>query len=223
MRRNNRFNVQRIALCGLLTAMMLVLGFIESLIPVAAGVPGIKLGLSNGVLMFALYMLDAPTDFILMILKVVLSGLMLGGVSAMLYAMSGGVLSILTMILLKRFGFHIIVVSMFGAVMHNVGQVLMAMLVVNQPRLLYYMAVLMIVGLGTGAVTGVAANTTIKHIKKLRLSPGKRNIKVECAYCHSTNVTKISSSSRAFSVAFFHLASSKLGKQWHCNDCNSDF
>ncbi|MBQ1945508.1 MAG: Gx transporter family protein [Clostridia bacterium] len=167
MRRNNRFDVKRTALCGLLTAMMLVLGFIESMIPVAAGIPGIKLGLSNGVLMFALYMLDAPTAFVLMIVKVVLSGLMFGGVSAMLYAMAGGVLSMITMILLKKLKFHILVVSMFGAVMHNVGQVLMAILIVNTPQLVYYMAVLMLVGLGTGAVTGIAANTTIKHIKKL--------------------------------------------------------
>lgn len=168
MRRNNRFNVHRTALCGLLTAMMLVLGFIESLIPVAAGVPGIKLGLSNGVLIFALYMLDAPTAFVLMIVKVVLSGLLFGGVSAMLYAMAGGVLSMLTMMLLKKFNFHMVVISMFGAVMHNVGQVVMAMLVLQTPKLMYYMAILMLVGLATGAVTGIAAKATISHIKKLR-------------------------------------------------------
>lgn len=168
MRRNNRFNVQRTALCGLLTAMMLVLGFIESLIPVAAGVPGIKLGLSNGVLIFALYILDAPTAFVLMIVKVVLSGLLFGGVSAMLYAMAGGVLSMLTMMLLKKFNFHMVVISMFGAVMHNVGQVVMAMLVLQTPKLMYYMAILMLVGLATGAVTGIAAKATISHIKKLR-------------------------------------------------------
>lgn len=168
MRKNNRFNVQRTALCGLLTAMMLVLGFIESLIPVAAGVPGIKLGLSNGVLIFALYMLDAPTAFVLMIVKVVLSGLLFGGVSAMLYAMAGGVLSMLTMMLLKRFNFHMVIISMFGAVMHNVGQVVMAMLVLQTPKLMYYMAILMFVGLATGAVTGIAAKSTVNHIKKLR-------------------------------------------------------
>ena len=91
MRKRNRFSTRNIALCGLLTAMMLVLGFIESLLPVATAVPGVKLGLSNGVLMFALYMLDAPTAFLLMLLKVVLSGLLFGGVSAMMYAMAGGV------------------------------------------------------------------------------------------------------------------------------------
>ena len=119
-------------------------------------------------LIFALYMLDAPTAFVLMIVKVVLSGLMFGGVSAMMYAMAGGVMSMLTMMLLKKFHFHLVIISMFGAVMHNVGQVLMAMLVLQTPKLMYYMAILMFVGLATGAVTGVAANATIKHIKKLR-------------------------------------------------------
>ena len=83
---NNREQTQRIALSGLLVALMLVLGYVESLIPVAAGIPGIKLGLSNGVLIFAIYMLGIPTAFVLMLLKVVLSGLMFGGVSAMMYA-----------------------------------------------------------------------------------------------------------------------------------------
>ena len=71
----NRERTQRIALSGLLVALMLVLGYVESLIPVAAGIPGIKLGLSNGVLIFAIYMLGIPTAFVLMLLKVVLSGL----------------------------------------------------------------------------------------------------------------------------------------------------
>ena len=166
--RKKRFTVQTVAQCGLLTAMMLVLGFIESLLPVAAGVPGIKLGLSNGVLMFALYMLDAPTAFILMLLKVLLSGLLFGGVSAMMYALAGGVCSMLGMILLKKLKFNLITVSMVGAVLHNLGQVLLAMLILETDQLIYYMAILLLVGLACGAVTGVAARATIGHMKKLR-------------------------------------------------------
>lgn len=90
MARSVREQNQRIALCGLLVSLMLVLGYIESLIPVPTVVPGIKLGLSNGVLLFALYLLDIPTAFVLMVLKVVLSGLLFGGVSAMMYAFAGG-------------------------------------------------------------------------------------------------------------------------------------
>ena len=146
--RKKRFTVQTIARCGLLTAMMLVLGFIESLMPVAAGVPGIKLGLSNGVLLFALYMMDAPTAFLLMLLKVLLSGLLFGGVSAMMYAMAGGVCSMLGMILLKKLRFHIVTVSMAGAVLHNLGQVLLAMIILETDQLIYYMAVLLLVGEG---------------------------------------------------------------------------
>ena len=167
--RKKRFTVQTIAQCGLLTAMMLVLGFIESLLPVAAGVPGIKLGLSNGVLLFALYMMDAPTAFILMLLKVILSGLLFGGVSAMMYAMAGGICSMLGMILLKKLKFNLITVSMVGAVLHNLGQVLLAMIILETDQLIYYMAVLLLVGLACGAVTGVAAKATIGHMKKLKL------------------------------------------------------
>ena len=151
-----------------LTAMMLVLGFIESLLPVATAVPGVKLGLSNGVLMFALYMLDAPTAFLLMLLKVVLSGLLFGGVSAMMYAMAGGVASMLVMILFKRFNFSMLFVSMLGAVAHNAAQVLLTMIVLHTRQLLYYLAVLTLIALVTGAVTGIAAQATVKHIRKLK-------------------------------------------------------
>ena len=161
--RRQRLTTEKIAQCGLLTAMMLVLGFIESLLPVAAGVPGIKLGLSNGVLLFALYMLDAPTAFVLMQLKVLLSGLLFGGVSAMMYALAGGVCSMLGMILLKKLKFN-----MVGAVLHNLGQVLLAMLILETDQLIYYMAILLLVGLACGAVTGIAARATISHMKKLR-------------------------------------------------------
>ncbi|MBQ9299984.1 MAG: Gx transporter family protein, partial [Clostridia bacterium] len=143
-------------------------GFIESLLPGAAGVPGIKLGLSNGVLLFALYMMDAPTAFLLMLLKVILSGLLFGGVSAMMYAMAGGVCSMLGMILLKKLKFHLLTVSMAGAVLHNLGQVLLAMIILETDQLIYYMAILLLVGLACGAVTGVAAKATIGHMKKLK-------------------------------------------------------
>ncbi len=159
---------RKIALSGLLVAMMLVLGFIESLIPVG-GIPGIKLGLSNGVLIFAIYMLGIPTAFLLMVLKVVLSGLMFGGVSAMMYAFAGGLVSMICMALLSRMkGIHPITVSMVGGVMHNVGQVGLAMIMLNTPKLMYYMAILMIVGLLCGALTGICATSVMKHMKAIQ-------------------------------------------------------
>lgn len=165
----NREKTHRIALSGLLVALMLVLGYMESLLPVAAGIPGIKLGLSNGVLIFAIYMLGIPTAFVLMLLKVVLSGLMFGGVSAMMYAFAGGLLSMIFMSLLSRIkGVHVVVVSMIGGVMHNVGQVGLAMVMLATPRLMYYMAILMVVGLACGTLTGVCADSVMKHLRKLK-------------------------------------------------------
>lgn len=160
---------KRVALCGLLLALMLVLGYVESLLPAVSGVPGIKLGLSNGVLIFAVYMLNVPTAFVLMGLKVALSGMLFGGVSAMIYAAAGGVLSLTVMCLLSRVrGLHPVVVSMAGGVFHNVGQLGMAMLILQTPSLAYYLAVLMLSGLATGAVTGVAASSVMKHVKSIR-------------------------------------------------------
>ena len=169
MGRWRRKETERIAISGLLVALMLVLGYIEHMIPVGAAIPGIKLGLSNGVLIFAVYMLGIPHAFLLMLLKVVLSGLMFGGVSAMMYAMAGGLVSMVLMAVLSRIkGMHPVVVSMVGGVGHNVGQVALAMVMLNTANLIYYMAVLTFVGRACGAVTGVTAHAVMKHLKKLK-------------------------------------------------------
>ena len=166
---SSRERTRRVVLCGLLIAMMLVLGFVESRIPINAGIPGIKLGLSNGVLIFAVYMLDLPTAWMLMVLKVTLSGLLFGGFNTIMYALAGGVLSMVCMSLLSRVkGMHPITVSMAGGVAHNVGQVALAMVILQTPQLLYYMAVLMLVGLACGALTGVVASSVMKHLKTMR-------------------------------------------------------
>ena len=163
-----RKQAERVALCGILLALMLVLGLVESMIPVAAGVPGIKLGLSNGVLIFAVYMLNIPMAFALMLLKVTLASMMYAGFGAFPYALAGGLLSLTAMALLSRVkGLHPVTVSMVGGVMHNVGQVAMAMLMLNTPRLMYYMAVLMFVGLATGALTGICAHLVMKHLRHI--------------------------------------------------------
>ena len=100
-----------------------------------------------------------------MAVKVLLSGFLFSGVSAMLYAFAGGLLSLLVMCLLfKLKGFHIVTIAMAGAVMHNVGQVALAMLMLETAGLVYYMAVLMLVGLATGFLTGNAAKLLLRRI-----------------------------------------------------------
>ena len=166
---SSRDTTLRTAYSGMLIATMLVLGYVESLLPAVAGAPGIKLGLSNSVLIFAVYMLDLPTAWALMVLKVLLTGLLFGGVNMIPYAMAGGVLSMLCMTALSRVpGVHPVTVSMAGGAMHNVGQVAVAILILHNRQLLFYMAFLAFVGLICGALTGVCAFSVMKHLRAIR-------------------------------------------------------
>ena len=157
-------SVRKISLAAMLVAVMLILGYIESLIPLGP-VPGIKLGLSNSVLLLGLCWLGIPATFCLMFAKVLLSGLLFSGVSVMLYSLAGGLLSMIGMSLLYRTGtFSKTVTGMAGGLLHNVGQVSLAMLILETKQLIYYMAILMFVGLATGFVTGQIASMLEKRI-----------------------------------------------------------
>ena len=166
---SKRFNTKRVALCGLLLAMMLILGWIEKQIPTPH--PAMKLGLSNSVLIFAVYMLDIPTAYVLMFFKVFLSNVMFGslGVSFAM-GLAGGAVSLTAMVLLSRVkGMHTVTVSIVGGVMHHVGQIIMAQLVVNTPGLMVSLPFLMLMGLFFGAVTGVCADRVMKYMKRMKL------------------------------------------------------
>ena len=169
MNKRKRFDPKRVALCGLLLAMMLILGWIEKQIPTPH--PALKLGLSNSVLIFAVYMLDIPTAYVLMAFKVFLSNVLFGslGVSFAM-GLAGGVVSLSAMVLVSRMkGMHKVTVSIVGGVMHHVGQILMALLVVNTPGLLSFLPFLMIGGLVFGAITGVCADRVMKYMRHMRL------------------------------------------------------
>ena len=165
---NKRFNPKRVALCGLLLAMMLILGWIEKQIP--SPHPAIKLGLSNSVLIFAVYMLDIPTAYVLMIFKVFLSNILFGSLGVTFaMGLAGGAVSLTFMVLISRIKeMHPVTVSIVGGVMHNVSQIGMAMWVVKTPGLLVSLPVLMISGMIFGALTGICADRVMKYMKHMR-------------------------------------------------------
>ena len=158
-------SAQRVAVSGLLTSLMLVLGLIERQFPLTAAIPGIKLGLANSVLIYALYMLGIKQSVVLMLLKALMSWLI--NMQAMFYSLAGGALSLLAMIALSRIkGVSVIGVSALGAVAFNVGQILMAVVMLNTPQLIVtYLPVLMVSGVVTGVLTGVVAQMVMKHLK----------------------------------------------------------
>ena len=163
--------VQQVALSGLLTSLMLVFGFIERQFPLPVPVPGIKLGLANSVLLYALYMLGIRQTIVLMLLKSLMSWLIYMNLSAMLYSFTGGVLSVAAMILVSRMkGVSPIGVSALGAVFFNIGQILMAAWVLGTPQLIVtYLPVLMVSGVLTGILTGVIAKLVMKHLRAKKM------------------------------------------------------
>ena len=156
-----------IARFSLLCAMALVLGYFERFIPVAPGIPGVKLGLANTVLLYAVYLMGAKSAMLLMLAKVVLSGVLFAG---MLYSLAGGLLSLCVMLLLSRLkDVGIIGVSVGGAVSHNIGQIAVACMVVESRAVLGYLPVLMISAVITGTLTGIAAKYAIAALQKAGL------------------------------------------------------
>ena len=154
----------KLTLAAILVAVMLVLGYLESLLPVSP-VPGIKMGLANSVLLISLYWLGVGMSFEIMLVKVVLLGLMLGNPMMILYSLAGGVLSLAGMSLLtRRSGVSPIGAGIAGGVLHNIGQVAVAMFILQTPSLLYYLGILMPVGAAMGFLTGTVAKALMRHL-----------------------------------------------------------
>ncbi len=156
-----------IALRGLMIAAAFILSWVEAQIPAFFAVPGIKLGLTNLVVLVALYCLGEADAIWMNILRIILVGCTFGNMFSLIYSLAGGILSGLTMILLKRFGkFHITAVSIAGGVMHNVGQILVAMAVLETKSILYYLPVLWISGIAAGLVVGLIGKEVVTRLPK---------------------------------------------------------
>lgn len=152
---------------GLLTALALILSYVESLIPAFVAVPGVKMGLANIVVVFALYTLGPGEAAIVSIIRVLLSSLLFGSVLSLSYSAAGAVISLLSMIILMKTKiFGVTSVSVTGGVFHNLGQILVACLVLETDVLLYYLPVLILSGTITGAVIGIASSIVIKRLQK---------------------------------------------------------
>ncbi len=158
----------RVAFCAVLTTLSMLLSYIDSMIPVLPQIPGIKIGLANIVVLLALYMLNGRYSLMINIVRILLTGLLFTGVTGMMYSLSGALLSFIVMYLLKRTGlFSIIGVSLAGGAAHNAGQLLIAILLVSNPRLLYYLPVLVISGILTGILTGGLAYILLNRLRKV--------------------------------------------------------
>lgn len=157
--------MRRTAYLGLYLALALVCSYIESLIPISFGIPGIKLGLANVVVILVLYDLGAAWAAAVSVLRILLAGFMFGNMFSIIYSLSGGLLSFGCMLFLKKTGkFKIISVSAAGGVTHNLGQIIAAALVVENINLFYYYPVLLTAGVITGVLIGTAAQEIVLRL-----------------------------------------------------------
>ena len=155
---------------GLTIALAMIMSYIEALVPLSFAVPGIKMGLANIVIIFVLYKIGTKEAILVSLIRVILVSLLFSNVMAMAYSIAGAVLSLSIMWLLKKTDkFSFIGVSIAGGIMHNVGQIIMAVILLGTEQIALYLPVLMITGTATGVVIGIVSGLVINRFKNIRL------------------------------------------------------
>ena len=167
--KDNRKRTKKVALLAICTSLALLLSYVEMLIgPLFTGVPGIKMGLPNIVIMFILYRVGAKEAIVISFVRIVITSILFGNVTMFWYSLAGALLSLATMIILKKLNFLSAVgVSVAGALMHNVGQIIVAMLLMHTTQLAYYMIVLAITGTISGIFIGLAGGYVINRFSRI--------------------------------------------------------
>jgi len=166
-----RKQAHKVAFLGLCTAVAMVFAWVESLLPpLIAAVPGIKLGLPNIAIIFILYRFGVKEAAAVSLTRIIAVSLLFGNPMTMAYSLAGGFLSLTVMAVLRKWNILSIVgVSVAGGVLHNVGQILMAMLLLDTAELGYYMIVLAVTGTVSGVFIGLCGGFAVKriHTKKM--------------------------------------------------------
>ena len=157
---------KKIANMAMLVVLAMIFSYVESLIPINFGVPGMNLGIANLVTVTGIYFLALPEILLVVVMRVLLIGFMFGNGMSIIYSLAGGILSVLVMTLLKRAkGFSEVGVSIAGGIAHNIGQLIVAAIVVENMKLVYYLPALLIAGTITGCLIGMLSKKMLPVVK----------------------------------------------------------
>ena len=169
--KDNRKRIKRITFLALCTSVALLLSYVEMLVPpIFTGIPGIKMGLPNIAIMLLLYRVGAKEAIAVSFIRIVITSILFGNITMFWYSLAGAVLSLAIMIVLKKLDFLSTVgVSVAGALMHNVGQILVAMLLMQTSAIGYYLIVLSITGTISGIFIGLCGALVIKRLSKIEI------------------------------------------------------
>ena len=170
--KKNKKKIQKLAFLGVMAAAAMILSYVEAILqPVFTAVPGIKLGLPNVVIIFVLYYMGASAAALISLVRMILTSLLFGSLVSLIYSLAGAALSLAIMILLKKTNiFSAIGVSVTGGVAHNIGQILMAMLLLETAEIGYYLIVLAVTGTIAGLLVGVLAAFLIDRFASKRMA-----------------------------------------------------
>lgn len=163
--------MRKTAELGFFLAVALILSYVESFIPITFGIPGIKLGLPNMIVVLLLFgqRYGAKEALLVNSMRIVLSGFLFSNLYAILYALAGAVFSFVAMLIGKKLRcFSVIGVSVLGGVFHNIGQAVVAMFVVETFALSYYIPFLIVAGTITGALLGLIVMEIIPYLERYR-------------------------------------------------------
>ena len=161
--------IRKIAFLGLSVTLAMILSFVESQIPVFTTIPGMKVGLPNLVMVFLLYRAGWKETVIVSLIRAFLAALLFGNLQSLIFSISGAVLSLTGMILLKKTGlFSPIAVSVTGGVLHNVGQIIAACLWTGTVQIAYYLPALLVSGVCAGIAIGLIAGFLLKRLENVR-------------------------------------------------------
>lgn len=158
---------RKVAVGAVFASLALIFSYIEVIFPFQPGIPGVKLGLANLVVVVALYEMDARSALTINLIRVFMAGLLFTGLFGMLYSLAGSLMSFLVMFLFKKNGhFSIIGVSMAGGVAHNFGQLIIAALAVSTSSLFLYFPILLFSGMAAGIIVGIGSYILISRLPK---------------------------------------------------------
>lgn len=163
-------STRKISIYGLLVALAMVLSWIESRFGFTMMVPGMKLGLTNLVVLLALYKIGYKDAIIINFIRILLVSMTFGNMFSFFYSLAGGLLSGIVMIILKKTDkVNLVTVSVMGGIFHNVGQILVAMVVMNTVHIAYYLAVLWVSGIVAGVIIGILSAQIVRRIPELNI------------------------------------------------------
>lgn len=162
---------KRIAKVGIFVALAMIFSYIEAIVPFNFGIPGVKLGIANIVVVTSLYQLSIKETVGISVIRIFLMGVLFGNGLSLIYSLAGGLLSLFGMIFFSKIKiFSVMGVSVIGGVLHNMGQLIAAAIILKSISLTYYLPVLLVAGVVTGLIIGLLSDRIIKVLCKTNKS-----------------------------------------------------